>query len=366
MRLLALTHISSRYFGGEAADEARQVFPETVVPRDFDIIEIPFPERGDPVLVPRGARRAAAGPLPTRERAGNVPDFGARARVYDTLRPADAAWWEAFAALVELGDLRGRRVLDVGCGTGRLAAALANEAHAKVWGIDASAEMVAVARETLPAGVGIRQGAAERLPFRDGWFDRVTMSLVIHLVDRPQALAEARRVVPADGRIAISTFHPDHFASYWLNPFFPSIREIDEARFPTPGRDAAGARRGRLPAVREHDGCTATLEISREDALARIRGRHISTFDLLPAAEIEEGTARAERELPDRVVTPLDRLVVVGIRRLSCYSRTNAIRVDPTRPVLRISNLQILDPSARPVRFESSRSRHPPRPVSRG
>jgi ribonuclease Z len=57
VRLLALTHISSRYFGGEAADEARQLFPATVVPRDFDTIEIPFAERGDPVLVSRGARR---------------------------------------------------------------------------------------------------------------------------------------------------------------------------------------------------------------------------------------------------------------------------------------------------------------------
>ncbi len=57
VRLLALTHISSRYFGAEAADEARHLFPDTVVPRDFDTIEIPYVERGDPVLVPRGARR---------------------------------------------------------------------------------------------------------------------------------------------------------------------------------------------------------------------------------------------------------------------------------------------------------------------
>ncbi len=90
------------------------------------------------------------------------PDFDARARIYDTLRPPDAAWRERFAALVELGDLRGRRVLDVGCGTGRLAAALAEEARAKVWALDASDEMVAVARETVPAGVGVRQGSAER------------------------------------------------------------------------------------------------------------------------------------------------------------------------------------------------------------
>jgi ribonuclease Z len=57
VRMLALTHVSSRYFGADVAEEARQVFPDTVVPRDFDVIEIPFPERGGPVLVPRGARR---------------------------------------------------------------------------------------------------------------------------------------------------------------------------------------------------------------------------------------------------------------------------------------------------------------------
>jgi len=56
VKMLALTHVSSRYFGREAGDEARQLFPNTVVPSDFDIIEIPFVERGEPTLVPRGAR----------------------------------------------------------------------------------------------------------------------------------------------------------------------------------------------------------------------------------------------------------------------------------------------------------------------
>jgi ribonuclease Z len=56
VRLLALTHLSSRYGGGDVEREARTVFPETVVPRDFDVIEVPFPERGAPELVKRGAR----------------------------------------------------------------------------------------------------------------------------------------------------------------------------------------------------------------------------------------------------------------------------------------------------------------------
>jgi ribonuclease Z len=55
VQLLALTHLSSRYFGPEVLNEARETFPETVVPRDFDVVEIPFPERGGPALVKGGA-----------------------------------------------------------------------------------------------------------------------------------------------------------------------------------------------------------------------------------------------------------------------------------------------------------------------
>jgi ribonuclease Z len=56
VRLLALTHVSPRYFGPELADEAREVFSDTLVPRDFDLIEVPFPERGAPRLVKSGGR----------------------------------------------------------------------------------------------------------------------------------------------------------------------------------------------------------------------------------------------------------------------------------------------------------------------
>ena len=52
--LLALTHLSNRYFGPDVAREARTIFPETVVPRDFDVIDVPFPERGAPRLVKGG------------------------------------------------------------------------------------------------------------------------------------------------------------------------------------------------------------------------------------------------------------------------------------------------------------------------
>jgi ribonuclease Z len=65
VQLLALTHISPRYAGGELRDEARAVFERTIVPRDLDRVEIPFPERGGPVHVradDQGARRADGAP----------------------------------------------------------------------------------------------------------------------------------------------------------------------------------------------------------------------------------------------------------------------------------------------------------------
>jgi ribonuclease Z len=49
--LLALTHLSSRYFAPTIEKEAREVFDRTVVPRDFDLIEVPYRERGEPHLV---------------------------------------------------------------------------------------------------------------------------------------------------------------------------------------------------------------------------------------------------------------------------------------------------------------------------
>jgi SAM-dependent methyltransferase len=214
---------------------------------------------------------------------------------------------------VRLGDLRGRRVLDVGCGTGALAAALAEQALARVWGVEPSDEMRAVAERRVPRGVGLKAGRAEQLPFRDGWFDGVVYSLVVHLVDRPRAFAEARRVLADGGRVVVSTFAHAHFDTYWAAPFFPSIREIDRARFPTEAAltkelEAAGF----APPVFEH--ISSGYAIPRDLALERIRGRHISTFDLLPDHEIAEGTARAERELPETVDVRLEQLVAAARR----------------------------------------------------
>ncbi len=201
-------------------------------------------------------------------------------------------------------------MLEVGCGTGRFLAALAG--RAKAWGIDPSPEMLEVARGRVH-GAGLKLGSAEELPFKDGWFERAAMWLVVHLVDRPRAFAELHRVLAPGGRLAIGTFDPVHFDAFWLNELFPSLEAIDRARFPTAEQleeelGAAGFGEERLTRISQQ------ASIGREQALERIRGKHISTFDLLDDDEYAAGLERAERELPEQVDYRLEWLLASASR----------------------------------------------------
>lgn len=214
--------------------------------------------------------------------------------------------------LVEEGDLAGRRVLDVGCGTGRLAVALA-ELGSRVWGVDPSEEMLAEARVRAGRLAAFKRAPAEALPFRDGWFERAVLRLVVHLVDRGRALPEVARVLGPGGRAVIGTFRPEHFERFWLNPWFPSIPEIDRARFPAPAVLADELRRAGFASVRMRP-LTQIRRTRREDALERLRGRFISTLQLVPEEEFREGLERAERELPGEVEYALEWAIVVADR----------------------------------------------------
>ena len=200
----------------------------------------------------------------------------------------------------------GRRVLDIGCGTGRFLAQLAGVANA--WGVDRSPEMLEVARARV-GGAGLKLGSAEELPFKDGWFERATMWLVAHLVDRPRAFAEASRVLEPSGRFAVATFDPSYFDEFWLNALFPSMEAADRARFPT--ADELTAELAEFAEVRLTR-LSQTGSLTRETALERIRGKHISTFDLISDEEYEAGLARAERELPEQVDYRVEWLIAVA------------------------------------------------------
>jgi ubiquinone/menaquinone biosynthesis C-methylase UbiE len=201
-------------------------------------------------------------------------------------------------------------VLDAGCGTGRFAAELAESSIARVWDMDASPEMLAVARAKTRRA-GFKEGRLEALPFRDSWFDAAVAWLVVHLVDRPAAFAELRRVLGPGGRLVVVTFDPAHFSGFWLNRFFPSLERIDRARFPDAGTLVAELRTAGFTEMRLVR-LSQRASLDREDALRRIRGRHISTFDLLDEDEIVRGTHRADRELPPVVDYGIEWLIAIA------------------------------------------------------
>jgi 2-polyprenyl-6-hydroxyphenyl methylase/3-demethylubiquinone-9 3-methyltransferase len=133
-----------------------------------------------------------------------------------------------------LEPLRGRRVLDLGCGKGRFASKLRDQG-ASVVGLDLSAAMLAGA-----TGIDRVRGSARRLPFADGAFDAVVAVEVFeHLPDLDAVLAEARRVLRPSGVLAIV----DKNAGSWnaRRPWLPNLalKWLDQRRgrwmYPTDG-----------------------------------------------------------------------------------------------------------------------------------
>lgn len=125
------------------------------------------------------------------------------------------AYYERPTTLALAGDVTGRRILDAGCGSGPLFAAL-RDGGAIVSGFDGSPGMLAQARRRLGGDADLQVvDLAEPMPYADNAFDDVVASLVLHyLRDWGPTLAELRRVLRPGGRLIVSVDHP--FAIYGI------------------------------------------------------------------------------------------------------------------------------------------------------
>jgi SAM-dependent methyltransferase len=140
-----------------------------------------------------------------------VNDYDSFAEAYSAENEANLinAYYERPAMLALAGDVAGRRILDAGCGSGPLLAAL-RDRGAIMTGFDSSAGMLEQARRRLGNDADLQVAAlGSPLPFPDDTFDDVTASLVLHyLEDWGPALAELRRVLKPGGRLIVSVDHP--------------------------------------------------------------------------------------------------------------------------------------------------------------
>ncbi|MFE6065387.1 class I SAM-dependent methyltransferase [Streptomyces sp. NPDC056525] len=138
-------------------------------------------------------------------------DYNSFAKAYAAANETNLvnAYYERPAMLALAGDVAGRRILDAGCGSGALFAAL-RERGAVVSGFDTSAGMLELARRRLGDGADLQVAdLGSPLPYADDTFDDVTASLVLHyLEDWGPALAELRRVLRPGGRLIASVDHP--------------------------------------------------------------------------------------------------------------------------------------------------------------
>jgi ubiquinone/menaquinone biosynthesis C-methylase UbiE len=143
------------------------------------------------------------------------------------------AYYERPAVIGLAGDVNGRRVLDAGCGSGPLAAALRAKG-AIVTGFDSSPAMVELAKQRLGGTADLHVAdLSQPLPFDDDTFDDAAASLVLHyLKDWTAPLAELRRVLKPGGRLIISVNHPTMYKLMYPNAdYFATTQYSEEYTF---------------------------------------------------------------------------------------------------------------------------------------
>lgn len=156
-----------------------------------------------------------------------LPDYSRQAERYDETRGASPSVLRALREA--LSGAPGRRLADVGGGTGNYAAALRQEGWDPVV-IDRSPAMLARA---AAKGLEIVEADAQELPFDDQSFDAVTMiSMLHHVENRSRALAEARRLLRPGGRLVLKGFTAEDSDSLWILDYFPCSRPWMDATHP--------------------------------------------------------------------------------------------------------------------------------------
>jgi ubiquinone/menaquinone biosynthesis C-methylase UbiE len=235
-----------------------------------------------------------ASPMP----ASLLADYSRQAQTYDRTRAASPS---VLAPLrLALSGAPGRRLADVGGGTGNYAAALQREGWETVV-IDRSPEMLARAREK---GLETICADAQRLPLADASFDAAMLVSMLHHVEDPAAaLGEAQRILRPGGRLAVMLFTREDVEDLWLLELFPSSRLWMQATHPPLAQLVEllpGAQRHPLVFEDLDDASVAVLAAHPEKVLDERWRNQTSYFERLGRdhpQELREGLERLREQI---------------------------------------------------------------------
>jgi ubiquinone/menaquinone biosynthesis C-methylase UbiE len=235
---------------------------------------------------------------------------------YDRSRDHGAEFLDLWMNTLErhLQHLDIKRILDLGCGTGRFSDALAVHFNVEVVGIDPSVKMLERARAKEHMGhVQYQLGSAENISLPSTSVDVIFISMSFHhFVDRALAARECRRVLRDQGVVCVRTGTQEQIQSYPYVPFFPTtaakLVEVlpDHSALRQPF-EAAGLRLGAFEVIRQ------TIAPSWTAYADKLSAKGDSVLASLSHQEFETGLAALRRHgvkaVSQSIVEPIDLFV---------------------------------------------------------
>jgi SAM-dependent methyltransferase len=247
------------------------------------------------MLAPRAQRARCCQALPG---VGLLADYSRQAERYDQTRSASRSTLRALREALRAAP--GRRLADIGGGTGNYAVALRREGWQPLV-IDRSAEMLARA---AAKGLETLRADAQRLPLEHETFDAAAMiSMLHHVENRGAALAEARRILRPRGRLVLKAYTREDAVTLWILEYFPSSRSWMEATHPPRAailEELPGARLFAFESEDMADASLAALSADPDRVLKAAERGETSYFERMRrdhADELREGVARLREDI---------------------------------------------------------------------
>jgi ubiquinone/menaquinone biosynthesis C-methylase UbiE len=248
-------------------------------------------------------------------------DYSEIAEVYDEARTSTAPhvdWW--LNRIAEVGELGpGKRLIDLGCGTGRWTIPLVERTGCEAVGMDNSSGMLEKARAKDPEGrLTWMLGDAENLAIGEGSFDCALMVLIMHhLDDHPTAFRGVLRALRPGGMFLIRQGTLEQIMDDVCHRFFPEALIVDRQRTPFRAEIQYWLAEAGFEDVRAEE-VTQTSYVSYERLQKEIRLRVCSVLRLIDERAFHRGLRRLDEYLaanPDDPWVTQDLFTLFSARR---------------------------------------------------